>query len=454
MRLALVLALISGTALAQGRVYDRTCDVTSRRSSRGGVACGSVSYAQFEFAPASGAGMGAACACTTPTAATGEAMTFSRASVAWCTKGNETSGIANGDLVECASGQPRVMPGGDGTGGLGLSVWEARTNSALRSQELENAAWVLLGVTAAAPTRTANYATAPDGTATAERLQFVATGAAEGSVVYQTVGGGGVANSIGVYLKGASSAGTVDVCSSNGASYSCTACTFVAATWTRCLRENTVVAAGVDLVIGNASWRNGGTTRVANDVLVWQADQQVGATMGPPITTTSAAATRLGELADVALTFGAGTTGFSTAQTTVYPEGASPNYGDGLSRVLNGVPGTGVPGGAAASVNGSYPFPSAASLFTQDCNPSAPNTHTNARRSISGPLNRFVTYFNPVGAANLFGCVNDICDDGVAATWTAPTWTRYRLGNYTVSSGSTNAVIKKVCLDPSPLRCR
>lgn len=437
MRLAIVLALISGSALAQGRVYDRTCEVVSRRSSRGGVACGSVSYAQFEFAPADGAGMGAACACTTPTAATGEAMTFSRASVAWCTKGNETSGIANGDLVECASGQPRVMPGGDGTGGLGLSVWGERTNSALRSQEFDNAAWVLLGVTAAAPTRTANYATAPDGTATAERLQFVATASAEGSVVYQTVGGGGVANSIGVYLKGASSAGTVDVCSSDGIAYSCTACTFVAATWTRCLRENTVVAAGVDLIIGNASWRNGGTTRVANDVLVWQADQQVGATMGPPITTTSAAATRVIEVANFPAVTGLDLSG-STAATVLIDEG---NATSGVPIIITATAGSNARPIYNAGVSQQIRILTGATSVT-----------------LATGQN-----FSPLTPRRLWsswaGATSTITDATVAmtatGTFTSPLAnTSLHLGSYPSTAQSLNGVIKRVCADSVSTRCR
>ena len=39
MRVALVVALVASAALAAGRVYNRGCDVQSRRSDRGGVAC-------------------------------------------------------------------------------------------------------------------------------------------------------------------------------------------------------------------------------------------------------------------------------------------------------------------------------------------------------------------------------------------------------------------------------
>ena len=104
---------------------------------------GTRGYAFFEFAPSGGAGMGAPCACTTPTGAKGEALTFTRASNGTCTKtttgGLTTTGIANGDLVVCSSNQPRVEY--DSQGVLGLLVDSAGTNSVLRSQEVNNAAW-------------------------------------------------------------------------------------------------------------------------------------------------------------------------------------------------------------------------------------------------------------------------------------------------------------------------
>lgn len=54
----IVLALIASTALAQGRVYDRACQVSSRRSSRGGVACAATAAdggTFFAFTPSGSA---------------------------------------------------------------------------------------------------------------------------------------------------------------------------------------------------------------------------------------------------------------------------------------------------------------------------------------------------------------------------------------------------------------
>lgn len=118
------------------------------------------------FAPASGLGMGAACACSAPTGTKGEALTLTRSSNGTCLKGNTTTSIADGDLVVCASDQARVMPGGDGSGGVGLLVEGSRTNTCLRSGELCNAAWADVGT----PSCSANAAAGPLGTVTMAQL--------------------------------------------------------------------------------------------------------------------------------------------------------------------------------------------------------------------------------------------------------------------------------------------
>jgi hypothetical protein len=119
----------------------------------------------FEFAPTNGAGVGTACACTAVTGAKGEAATFARASSGTCLKGSTTA-IANGDLVTCSSGQPRVMYGNDGTGALGLLLEEGIRNNALRGRELCNAAWSDVGT----PSCVADQATGPYGAQTMDQF--------------------------------------------------------------------------------------------------------------------------------------------------------------------------------------------------------------------------------------------------------------------------------------------
>lgn len=407
-------------------------------------------YALFEFAPASGAGMGAACACTTPTGAKGEVMTFTRASTGWCTKGNETTGIANGDLVECASGQPRVMPGGDGTGGLGLSVWEARTNYALRSQEIDNAVWTKSAFGPAAPTVTANYADGPCGTPSAscgaaERVEIPATAAAEYSYVNTTGATSNIQYSACLYVKGNGTSGTTDFALYDGLTWvgNVQDLAFNATTWVRATKENVLIGSFVSaqIAFGNLSTMNGGVARSAVDILVWQGDLQPGGTCGPPITTAGTAATRVAELADVALSY---------TDANGYYSGSSYIAGkvQSGSTAPMGVIGNGTVGVDVGSANGSYPYHcGGGSFYCLDVSPVFPNGYTNVASISPTPSAteyRTHAYFD---GTELNGCVSGICGAGQAGVWTAPAWTRWRIGNYTTTSGSINGVQKKMCLD-------
>jgi hypothetical protein len=122
-------------------------------------------------------------------------VTFSRASTATYTD-------ASGTIQTAAVNQPRW----DYAGGSlrGLLIEEARTNLALQSGDMSNAAWIKLGQSGpAAPVVTANQTTAPDGTLTASRVAFPAvSGAGAMSVLYQTPTLSTVAYSFSVWLRG------------------------------------------------------------------------------------------------------------------------------------------------------------------------------------------------------------------------------------------------------------
>jgi hypothetical protein len=306
MRAALLLTLIASAALAQPRVFDRACDFSSRRSSRGGVACGR-STPTFQFAPSNGAGMGTVCSGAAITGSKGEAIAFTRAGPRSCMKGSETTGIANGDLVILSSNQPAVQPGGDGTGSLGLSRWEPRTNSVCYSQDLTHAPWTSFGDFT--PTVTGNFAVAPDLTTTATRIQFAATSAAQRTMRYIDNTTTGVVpcpvgiDSASCFFKGNGTSGTLDMQVADGANGwtgRIGGCSFNSSTWTRCLMEAFQVSntgGGVLFAVGNLSSTNGGTARAANDVLVWGCQCELGITASPYIPTTSAAVTRAAETA-------------------------------------------------------------------------------------------------------------------------------------------------------------
>ena len=247
----------------------------------------------FEFAPEDGTGMGAVCSCATPTDKSGTAITFTRASSGTCLKGNTLTGIENGDLVTCTTNQARVMPGGDGTGGLGLLVEGARTNNTPRSQEFDHAAWTSDQSGVAAPVVTANVATAPDGTLTADRLQVPATTGSQYSQIYQ--GSGCVtasATSASIFLKAhnGASAGTLDLCIQNPGTF-CKACPFNPTTWTRCTLSGgveSVIIIGSNAVYGAGS----GALGAAADVDLWGAQCEDAASSSSYIPTTTVAVTR------------------------------------------------------------------------------------------------------------------------------------------------------------------
>lgn len=290
--LVVLVGLLSTEATA-----DRFKRITSRcaggRSTRG-LPCENL--ALVEFAPASGLGMTAPCACVNPTGARGEAMTVTRASSAFCSKqGAANTGINNGDLVSCGNDLVRVEPS---NGVAGVRTEMARTNQALRSQEFDNAAWTSSVSGVAAPTITANAATAPDGTVTAERFEVPATTSGQFSYIFQ--GGFAAAQSTtSIYVRGVSGSGAINVLSGAGPN-ACLSCAYVSTSWTRC-RLNTNAANSTFIFFGNdsASAVCGTGSKSAIDAYIWGAQhEEVGAIGGGGfatsyIPTTSATATRV-----------------------------------------------------------------------------------------------------------------------------------------------------------------
>ena len=397
-------------------------------------------YAFFEFAPASGAGMGTACACTTPTGAKGEAMTFTRAGDATCARqGLATTGILNGDLVVCTANQPRVESSG---GVLGLRVEAARTNSALRSQELDNAAWVDDSNPVSNITVTANQATAPDGTLTAERFQIPARTAAQWSLRRQAIAAGST-GSASVYLKGNGTSGSVSLIA-DGALATCVDCAFNSSTWSRC----TLSAAGAWIFIGSASGYGAcaGGSRAAEDVFVWGAQTEgsgVATYATSYIPTVAAAVTRNAEAASFL--------SISTSPRCVAGSFQVPyTIADGNRRIANPTNAAGTlqmdlfVGTASGAVNG----------FAFDGVQFAQATTANLI-SVGPTVNRAYTYFNPNVAT--FVALNSGVEATAAGLLVDPVTTdRIGIGCYAPTPVATelNGVVSQVQVDPSTTRCR
>ena len=384
-------------------------------------------YAFFEFAPASGAGMGTACACTTPTGAKGETMTFTRTGDATCSKqGLATTGIANGDLVVCTANQPRVESSG---GVLGLRVEGARTNSVLRSQELDNAAWADDSSPVSPITITANAATAPDGTLTAERFQIPSRTAAQWSLRYQVVATG-VSGSTSVYVKGNGQSGVFSI--AHGASLSsCVDCAFDASTWTRC--ELGSVTGGyiwLGTVSGYGSCAGG--TKPAVDAFIWGAQTEGAGVATYPtsyIPTVASAVTRNAELASFPLVPSSVVSGSMAVSVEL------------LATATNGVLSATAAGAFRQSIltfGGSRAYVGGASLV----GPLAALT--------AGGVRRAAMWWDGV-STNLI--LNGASTAGAAG---APAATdRLQVGNYD-STTVTNepGIYTLICYDPASSRCR
>lgn len=310
MRFAALALLVATVAGAGGRVYDRACEVASRRSERGGIFCATAEAepdAGQPFLFTMGVAENGAVACTGADLLASyngisRAVTVTRSTAAWCTKGNETKDIANGDLVLVAANKPRWMPGGEGDGGMGVAVWASRTNYLLRSQEFDNAAWRKVGCVAGVCadntgiTVTANAAVAPDGTMTADEVAcgsscYVTQDVCPADRVVRAVylrlaplSDGGVNNNATDFMIGANFTTVVPVTS---------------ASWTRMTHD---VQADNAIYWGVYHYLT--TTLPAATFYVWQADcqrntEQATHPLPPPITTVAATVTTADEVVQV-----------------------------------------------------------------------------------------------------------------------------------------------------------
>lgn len=431
MRLALSLFLLAATASAQGRVTDRACDIASRRSDRGGVACSpAAAYAQFEFAPASGAGMGAACAGNTPTGAKGEVMTFTRASSATCDKSNGLTSIQPGDLVTLTDDQPRVSTVGTSTKKLGLH--EARTNNALRSEAIDNVAWIKeAGVTVSANSMSCPLA--PDG---AQTMNLVAFNAATT---------GGIYSSLSATLNTTLTHSVYVARKTGGA-----ACTLLLADgYTAGVGTTLIVpASGANRMVFtktitgtvNSPYLHLTTVGDCVDVCVWgmQTEQPAVAAVGPYIPTAGAAVTRAAEVAYVTLPVAPKSTGVFSAAATITTSRLSSETWTGW----------------ILSTAGAAPYAAFYSTGTNGYCDSSNGTSITATRASVGSFSdtRVVCWNDGSNEQGIYGGVAFATP--AAGTRTAPSALRLYIGNSFTAGVQINGWISNQCFDPSSTRCR
>ena len=434
-RLFVVLvALLAGAAEAQrgGGRFDRTNSRCAQGRSDRGLACDDGAF--LEFAPASGAGMGAACACAAVTGAKGETLTFTRTGNATCSKqGLATTGINNGDLVVCAGDQPRVESSG---GVLGLRVEGVRTNETLRSQEINNVVWATTAAGVAAPTITADFATAPDGTTTADRMQIPAcpTAGVDASGVNQTSATIASPSSSSVYLKANSGTPSVSICM-YGITTGTRACTQFAlntSTWTRAVVPNVTNTGGMNMEIAcenRTGSYSGATNTGAADILVWGAQSEAGAYATSYIPTAAGSAARNAELASFPLVPSSVVSGSMAVSVEL------------LTTATNGLLSATAAGAFRQSIltlGGSRAYVGGVSLV----GPLA--------ALASGGVRRAAMWWDAT-STNLI--LNGTPTAGAAGTPAATD--RLQIGNYDSTAGTNEpGIYTLICYDPASSRCR
>ena len=251
---------------------------------------------------------------------------------------------ANGVVQTAASGVARSNAYDYDSDGvlrpIGLLLEKSATNLLLYSQDLTNAVWQkTVGGVASTPVVTGDYAAAPDGTTTADRVQLALNGGttigdrSELQQLLTTVAGTTYAQS--VWLKTADASTKTLQLSLNGEN---TKLITVTGTWQRF--SNTGVAS--DTVRGfRLSLRGTTGTSDSADLLVWGAQLEAGAFPTSYIPTTSAQVTRAADTS-------------TSAQATRVADDAKVD-GTKFSDFYNQTQGTLVAGATVAYVPTAYP---------------------------------------------------------------------------------------------------
>lgn len=162
------------------------------------------------------------------------------------------------------------------------------------SQDLSSG-WSATNTGSSNPTITGNTSESPAcadvynlegcGLTKADRLQVPALSDAQSSFIYQSSVCPAGPHSAGVYLKGTSASGVVNLYTGE----LCVACPYTAASWSRCTASGGT--SGGTFAIGNIATVGTGDcdgAKEAADVQVWQADCQNRSTITPPIGPTGA----------------------------------------------------------------------------------------------------------------------------------------------------------------------
>lgn len=435
---ALLIVLLCGQAWGQARV-DRPPPLRL-----GG-------YAWFEAATNTGAGITGACGCNAVTAVDGTALSNVRGSTAICNKkGLATTGIVAGDYVTCAIDTVRIQPNRNGV--LGPYQEGPGTNYILQSETLDNGSWSVAnggGPAPGNPTITANQATSPRDTLTAERIQFPAVSGTGYSVVYNTIGRTSTAATWthSMAVMGVSGSGTVYLMSVNATAtvFNSVACNYVAGSWTICSVTGTETAAtwytqiGVDLRDGAQSAKS------AQDVYVYGVQGEESPFRTSYIVTTSASASRSVDNPYFTKTF-TPTAGFCVAATVEVPSTNAFQAGAGLYAPLLSA--------ATGSAVSPYFWPFTSGLGTNLGVDSA-GVISAGTVSYTPGLHNPTTFSRYVAGHNgtyWFYCIDGVCQtSGSGSTFGTPSFSYIKL--FVNTAVKSAAIWTNIQVDPDWTRC-
>lgn len=382
------------------------------------------SFAFFEAFPSSGAGATGVCSSTAPTGAKGEVLTGTRGSADRCSSGATITSIAASSLVNLSNDITNVMPGGDGSSPLGVTVSAAGTNLILFPSTLNNVNW---GITqnAGNPTVVNTNSTDPLGGNTASRVQFPATVGAQYSLLRQT----GLTQPFSGSCYAKMVSGTGELCLFAGSGTGAVRTALNATTWTRMKQENSTQNGG--LFVGTDSTDCSGGDFSAQDVYLWNCQLEATRAVTTPMDTTRAAqvlsapVTLSGSYFSAAATWEA--PGVFTSGATALQIYVDANNSITMS---SGATGTLL---CAVRIGGST------------------TTTTSVATMVAGSRNRVACYYDGTSTG---ACVNGVCTLTAGAITMFTGAATFYLGTRSATGNEANSTLKEFCYDPAAERCR
>ena len=435
MKRALLFALVAMTADA-GR-FDRVNSRTPQGRTTRGLPDSSGAF--LEFAPASGAGMGTACACTAVTGAKGEAIYFTRSSVAECYSNDGQT------LTQCAVDQPRVSSGVASSSVLGIWKEPLRSNSSLQSRDLSQAVWTKTSMTCA---RT-SVGMRNDVNGASRCTASGANGTALQAIVY-----GATTQNTSLHIKRVTGTGTVEVTRNNGTTWTAVTASLSTTLWKRVVAADVPGCGGGNCIVVPAM-----TSAIANPTIgiriVTSGDavdvdfvqDEETAVPSSPIATAGVALTREIDIIDLPAVISP-TAATGVCSSSVGVTGGPYNAGAMAQQTLltSGSVGTLALGATYAM---SYSSSATGISATDTAGVVSAGTTTWGPLFSAPDTLAYQTGFYHTGAL-IRTCARGVCDVGSASTLGTPAFTRLLLGRLNGTANTQfSGVIKQVQVDPS-----